>query len=80
MANLLLDGDVLISGGNHGGSISSAELYDPSSGTFSVTASMNTPRQNQTSVLLNNGDVLVTGGFDGDGGNCCYQTSAELYH
>lgn len=70
---------MLIAGGNHGGSISGAELYNPSSGTFNVTATMNTPRQDQPAVLLTSGDVLVPGGYDGGGSNTGYLATAELY-
>jgi len=78
-ATLLNSGEVLIAGGNHTGSISSAELYNASSGTFSVTASLNTPRQDSAAVLLTNGEVLVPGGYDGDGGNNGYVATAELF-
>ena len=53
----------------------SAELYDPVSGTFSPIASMNEPRQQHAATLLPNGQVLVTGGFDGS----TDVSSAELF-
>ena len=70
-ATPLPDGTVLVAGG--GTNIfdsatkstlvtASAELYDPASGTFSPTGWMTTPRLTQAAVLLNNGQVLVTGG------------------
>ena len=66
-ATLLADGRVLIVGG--GGGLASAELYDPTSGTFSPTSSMNTPRDNHSATLLSDGRVLIGGGigFDADG-------------
>jgi subtilisin family serine protease len=68
-ATPLKNGKVLICGGSHnpgGGTISlrSAELYDPSTGTFSFTGDMNESRGWQTATLLSNGMVLITGGVD----------------
>jgi hypothetical protein len=56
--------------------LTSAELYDPATGTFSRTGSMNTPRVNQTATLLQDGRVLVVGA--GDEGYDSVR-SAELY-
>ena len=44
----------------------SAELYDPASGTWSATDSLNTER-GPTATLLPNGKVLVAGGANGSG-------------
>ena len=63
-ATLLLDGRVLVAGGQDatGGESDSAELYDPTTGTFSQTGSMVYPHISPAAILLANGRVLVTGG------------------
>jgi hypothetical protein len=59
----LSDGRVLVTGGFTGGSLSSgAELYDPSSQTFSVVGRMGIGRAEHTATTLGDGRVLVTGG------------------
>ena len=78
---------ILIAGGNgrivsgpsfieSGGPIGSGELYDPVSGAFSLTGSMNTVRWIHTAALLNNGMVLLAGGNDAAGNP---MAGAELY-
>jgi hypothetical protein len=71
-ATLLPDGSVLITGG-HGGvpvpgggfdNLASAELYDPVTGTFHRTGSMATGREYHGATLLNDGRVLITGGWE----------------
>ena len=79
-ATLLPDGLVLIAGGSvAAGSGSkptaSAELYNPKTGKFSHTGSMNAARVNHTATLLPDGRVLIVGG-DGPSGPVA---SAELY-
>src|SRR2546429_263376 len=76
-ATLLLNGKVLVTGGNVAGSPSaSAELFDPASGTWTATGSLNTGRYDvYTATLLPNGKVLVAGGSDGSHA----LASAELY-
>jgi hypothetical protein len=68
---------VLIAGGDgsNGSDLASAELYNPATGIFTLTGSLNTARSYHTATLLNNGLVLVTGGY----GNSGYLASAELY-
>ncbi len=74
-ATLLPNGKVLIAGGFNATSkyLSSAELYDPATGSFSPTGSMGTNRSNHTATLLPNGKVLITGGY-------YTHASAELYN
>ncbi len=69
-AVLLPDGKVLALGGMNGNDpLSSAELYDPATGTWTATGSMVTHAgAGFTATLLRDGNVLVAGG-----------SSAELY-
>src|SRR5207248_8924283 len=68
-ATLLPGGDVLVADGlNEGGfccsrfEYSSAELYDPATGTWAPTASMAARHAGQAATLLPNGWVLAAGG------------------
>ncbi len=67
-AVLLASGKVLVVGGSDNrdwhGEYSSAEIYDPATGTFSATGAMSTPRFKlpHAVALQANGTVLVAGG------------------
>src|SRR5262249_58403223 len=83
-ATLLSDGKVLVAGGqNNGSAISSAELYDPETGLWTPTGSMNTPRVAHIATLITTGPlagmVLATGGSSTCGGCTPILASAELY-
>jgi len=59
--------------------IASAELYDPTLGTFSLTGNMTTPRGGHTAILLPDGRVLIAGGSSGPVENVPYLATAEIY-
>ena len=83
-ATLLANGKVLIAGGYNGtSSLASAELYDPATSLFSATidtvllttTTMIAIRSQHTATLLDNGKVLIAGGF----GASDAVNTAELY-
>lgn len=66
-ATLLGNKQVLIAGGQNTANgvvtaISSAELFNPTTRTFTRTGTMNRPRAGQADVLLTDGRVLIIGG------------------
>jgi Galactose oxidase, central domain/Kelch motif len=77
-ATRLADGRVLVAGGVTlgGEATSTAELYDPATGTWSSAASMNVGRSRHVALLLENGKVLVVGGRLANG---AHTASAEVY-
>jgi hypothetical protein len=67
---LLADGNVLITGGwedTTGGivDLNTAEIFDATSLSFSSTSNMNDSRADHRATQLCDGNVLITGGFDG---------------
>jgi hypothetical protein len=72
---VLGDGRVLVAGGTTqtdvNAPLATAELFDPTTGTFSATGSMATPRWLHSMTTLADGRVLVTGGDNVD--------TAEIY-
>ena len=62
-ATLLQNGKVLVAGGVDENFVTSAstELYDPASGTWAATGSLNTERCFHTTTLLRNGMPLLQG-------------------
>ena len=73
-ATLLANGKVLVVGGNQtlangnlpvgADPVSSAELYDPQTNSWSLAASLRTARALHTATLLNDGHLLVAGGTE----------------
>src|SRR6516164_7223219 len=69
-ATLLPDGTALFTGGKAYRKTTfayepeSAELYDPGTNAFRITGSMSTGRLQHDATLLNDGTVLVTGGYN----------------
>jgi Galactose oxidase, central domain len=85
-ATLLSNGKVLLAGGISANlanvpALASAELYDPSTGTFVPTGSMASPRASHTATLLPNGSVLIAGGYSSisGGGFSGATATVELY-
>jgi hypothetical protein len=82
-ATLLTDGTVLIAGGFNGdlssNILASAEIYNPSSSTFTNTGSLVANRWQHTATLLNDGSVLIAGGFGFNGETNNFLASAERY-
>jgi hypothetical protein len=79
----LLPGDkVLLSGGSRGAAgspvyLTSLELHDPKTGASTLLpATMSKPRSFHSATLLDNGHVLLVGGYCGDG---CTGSLDDLY-
>jgi len=78
-ATLLANGTVLVTGGGSGASVlSTAEIYDPQTRTFSAAGGtgMSAPRLWHSATRLLSGQVLITGGLNVSGESVA---TAELY-
>jgi hypothetical protein len=78
-ATLLGTGDVLVAGGTNGSgnALSSAEIYNPATDTFSLTANpMMVPHSYACAVPLTDGNALIAGGYSTGGAPT---SSAEVY-
>jgi len=69
-ATLLADGRVVIAGGNRAGggggaALASAEVFEPATGTFTRVGDMSSARADHATAVLQSGDVLVVGGWNG---------------
>jgi len=77
---LLDNGKILLASGRSGTTdssvLASAELYDVATGTFTLTGSLGTARQDYSSSPLPDGQTLIAGGSDSLGNAL---SSAELY-
>ena len=88
----LSDGRVLIVGGKSGRVVTgrqpnlfsltplnTAEIFDPESGTFVRTGDMSAPHYLPTATILDNGNVLVVGGWTIEGPVVVGMRDAEIY-
>lgn len=75
-ATALPSGQVLVTGGmaDSGGSLASAELYDPLHNTVQPLPDMTERRIDHTTTVLRDGRVLVAGGYNGE-----YLASLEIF-
>jgi hypothetical protein len=73
---LLADGTVLVAGGmvNASGQVTgTAEIFNPSTGTWAAAGPMVVPVRQHTATVLSTGKILVAGGNPGP------TASAQLY-
>jgi hypothetical protein len=79
-ATLLADGRVLVTGGHDdsGRAIADAEIFSPSSGTWSPAGRARIARLDHTAAALPDGRVLVVGGVT-SASSCAMETTAEIF-
>ncbi|HEX4947555.1 MAG TPA: kelch repeat-containing protein [Blastocatellia bacterium] len=83
-ATLLKDGKVLITGGHKGRRANitiytSAEIYNPQTGTFTSAGNLTVKRHKHDATLLADGRVLIIGGSDERDGDGAYR-NAEIFN
>ncbi len=73
-STLLKNGQVLVCGGFSGSTLSSAEIYDPTSKVFKNIGQMSVARAGHSATLLPDGKVLIAGGYNGN-----YLSNTEIF-
>jgi N-acetylneuraminic acid mutarotase len=78
---LLNDGRVLVAGGfdNELRTLSSSEVYDPDTQTWTLVDDMEEPRFFVSASVLHDGRVLVVGGSNNSTGPAATHKTAEIY-
>jgi len=81
-AVLLSTGKVLVAGGENSASVTTnkTELYNPSTGKWTLTGNLNTSRLEHTATMLMNGNVLISGGNNVTANTTTVLASTELYN
>ena len=80
-ATRLSNGTVIVAGGLgalRASAITTAEIYDPKTASWSITGPLGTPRWSLDAISLDNGKALFAGGASGFSPNAALAT-AELY-
>ncbi|MFA6002724.1 MAG: kelch repeat-containing protein [Elusimicrobiota bacterium] len=80
-ASLLLDGRVLVAGGNDGAwETDLSQIYDPKTNSWMAAGFLTTKRHNHTATLLPNGTVLINGGAQAIANNGKPIAGVELFN